>query len=121
MTDSILDSWATGPRDPGFTTLLLGQRGAGKTALMGVLAEEAKKSRWVVITANAYTNGLLNRIEEELDATEHMLQGGPDPDAKGRITGVQVMGSGGSMGAAPAVAAADSPSAGRLGRPRRRT
>ena len=94
VTDSILDSWATGPRDPGFTTLLLGQRGAGKTALMGVLAEEAKRSGWVVITANANTNGLLDRIEEELDDAEHLLQGGTDPDAKGRITGVQVMGSG---------------------------
>ena len=94
VTDSILDSWATGPRDPGFTTLLLGQRGAGKTALMGVLAEEAKKSGWVVITANANTNGLLDRIAEELDAAEHMLQGGADPNVKGRLTGVQVMGSG---------------------------
>lgn len=94
VTDSILDSWATGPRDPGFTTLLLGQRGAGKTALMGVLAEEAKRSGWVVITANANTSGLLDRIAEELDAVEHLLQGGGSPDAKGRITGVQVMGSG---------------------------
>lgn len=94
VTDSILDSWATGPRDPGFTTLLLGQRGAGKTALMGVLAEEAKKSGWVVITVNANTSGLLDRIAEELDAAERMLQGGADPDAKGRVTGVQVMGSG---------------------------
>lgn len=38
---ALLTSWATGPRDPGFTSLLLGPRGTGKTALMGALAETA--------------------------------------------------------------------------------
>ena len=87
----LLTSWATGPRDPGFTSLLLGPRGTGKTALMGALAETARRSGWIIISAKANTRGLADRIAEELDAIDRALQ----PESRGgRITGVQVMGSG---------------------------
>ena len=88
---SLLTSWATGPRDPGFTSLLLGPRGTGKTALMGALAETARRSGWIIVSVKANTRGLPDRIAEELDAIDRMLQ--PESQ-RGRITGVQVMGSG---------------------------
>ena len=88
---SLLTSWATGPRDPGFTSLLLGPRGTGKTALMGALAETARRSGWIIISVKANTRGLPGRIAEELDAIDRALQ--PEGQ-RGRITGVQVMGSG---------------------------
>ena len=91
VMEALLTSWATGPRDPGFTSLLLGPRGTGKTALMGALAETARRSGWIIISVKANTRGLPGRIAEELDAIDQMLQ--PEGQ-RGRITGVQVMGSG---------------------------
>ena len=91
VMEALLTSWATGPRDPGFTSLLLGPRGTGKTALMGALAETARRSGWIIISAKANTRGLPDRIAEELDAIDRALQ--PESQ-RGRITGVQVMGSG---------------------------
>ena len=88
---ALLTSWATGPRDPGFTSLLLGPRGTGKTALMGALAETARRSGWIIVSVKANTRGLPDRIAEELDAIDRVIQ---TESRRGRVTGVQVMSSG---------------------------
>lgn len=98
VMEALLTSWATGPRDSGFTSLLLGPRGTGKTALMGALAETARRSGWIIISVKANTRGLPDRIAEELDAIDRMLQ---SEGQRGRITGVQVMGIGAQWAPSP--------------------
>lgn len=80
--ESLSRSWATGPRDPGFTTLLLGPRGSGKTALMNKMSEDAKQAGWLVISVNANTDGTLDRIAHALDEIDALHAGDPNPDVR---------------------------------------
>lgn len=44
---------------------LIGNRGAGKTAILNALEERARKRHWLTITTNASNPGLLDRIEAD--------------------------------------------------------
>jgi len=46
-----------GPRDPRFTSLLLGPRGSGKTVILNHLKNEARASSWIVLSLDATTDG----------------------------------------------------------------
>ena len=44
----IVDAWVTGPTHPGYTALLLGRRGSGKTVALEALRTLGKRSRLAV-------------------------------------------------------------------------
>lgn len=92
--ESLSRSWATGPRDPGFTTLLLGPRGSGKTALMTKMSEDAKQAGWLVISVNANTDGALGRIAHALDEIDALDAADPAPDVRSWGASLKVFGSG---------------------------
>ncbi len=52
--DDILADWdnalETGPHHPDYTLLLLGMRGAGKTAMLNALEELARNQGWITIS-----------------------------------------------------------------------
>ncbi|MDE0498580.1 MAG: ATP-binding protein [Acidimicrobiaceae bacterium] len=62
---------ATGPRDARFTSVVMGVRGSGKTALLNEIEDRASSSGWVVISMDASTPGLLDRIISSIDRAEH--------------------------------------------------
>lgn len=65
-------SLSSGPRHPGFTTLLLGPRGSGKTAILNRAADAAKQHGWIVISVDSGTPNVLERIGQALDRVEQL-------------------------------------------------
>ena len=65
-------SLSSGPRHPGFTTLLLGPRGSGKTAVLNRAADAAKQHGWIVISVDSGTPNVLERIGQALDRVEQL-------------------------------------------------
>lgn len=64
--DDILADWdnalEAGPRHPDYTLLLLGMRGAGKTAMLNAVEDRARHRGWMTISEEAAYPGLLTRI-----------------------------------------------------------
>ena len=58
----IVGAWEAGSTHPGFTTLLLGRRGSGKTVVLEALRKLAHGRGWLTILEAAASPGLLNRI-----------------------------------------------------------
>lgn len=63
-------AWTTGPTHPGYTALLVGRRGSGKTAVLGALRVLGHGRGWLSISDAAATPGLLNRLAHK--AAEHL-------------------------------------------------
>lgn len=86
--DDILDGFeeaiATGPSHPGYTTLLIGHRGTGKTALLNALEERARQRGWMIVSDNTSHPGLIDRIESAA-ATLFRQRGGRLRRASNRI------------------------------------
>lgn len=53
---------ATGPHDARYTSVLMGVRGSGKTVLLSEIEDRAAADGWVVLSLDAGTPGLLDRI-----------------------------------------------------------
>lgn len=53
---------ATGPSDARYTSVLMGVRGSGKTVLLSEIEDRAAADGWVVLSLDAGTPGLLDRI-----------------------------------------------------------
>ena len=89
-------SLSSGPRHPGFTTLLLGPRGSGKTAVLNSAADAAKHHGWLVISVDSGTPNVLERIGYALDQLEQLGATGLDDEASGHreIVGVKLLGAG---------------------------
>ena len=87
---------SSGPRHPGFTTLLLGPRGSGKTAILNSVADAAKQHGWLVISVDSGTPDILERIGHALDRLEQLGATGLDDEAAGHreIVGVKLLGAG---------------------------
>ena len=66
----IKDGLNAGPGDPRFSTILLGNRGTGKTVILNDLEDTAAEAGWTVLPVDASTPGLLSRITAQLDAAK---------------------------------------------------
>ncbi len=53
---------ATGPADARYTSVLMGVRGSGKTVLLNEIEDRAAADGWVVLSLDAGTPGLVDRI-----------------------------------------------------------
>lgn len=63
---SINEAMAAGPGDPGFTSLMLGNRGTGKTALLLQSSADLQKSGWKVCRIDALAPGADRPISEAI-------------------------------------------------------
>ena len=70
ILSDIADAWAIGPTHPGYTALLLGRRGSGKTVVLEALRALGHSRDWLSISDAAATPGLLNRLAHR--ASEHL-------------------------------------------------
>ena len=53
---------ASGPRHPRYVSILMGTRGSGKTVALNEIEDMASSAGWVVLSLDAATPGLLDRI-----------------------------------------------------------
>ena len=58
----------TGPRDIRYTSLLMGVRGSGKTVALTELEDRAASDGWVIMSLDASSKGILERIQDEIGA-----------------------------------------------------
>ena len=65
---------ATGPRDARYTSVLMGVRGSGKTALLNEMQDQAAAEGWVVLAVDASTPGLLDRIVSAVDRADQTYE-----------------------------------------------
>lgn len=78
ILDALDDAFVTGPTHPEYTTLLLGNRGAGKTVMLNAIEDLALQHGWVKMSLNAAPRGLLDRVTRTtLDLLREL--GGPEP------------------------------------------
>ncbi|MBQ9069000.1 MAG: ATP-binding protein [Eggerthellaceae bacterium] len=84
----IIDGLASQPGSKERATLILGQRGSGKTVLLWELADQARKQGFVVATPTVVSESMLNRVIEKIqDDGDRYIKSG-----RGKLTG-------GSLGA----------------------
>ena len=58
----------TGPRDIRYTSIFMGVRGSGKTVAVTELEDRAASDGWMILSLDASSKGILERIQDELGA-----------------------------------------------------
>ena len=64
VLSDLYEGLAVGPADERFTSVILGVRGSGKTALLAEIEDQAASSGWVVLSVDGVADGLLGRVSE---------------------------------------------------------
>lgn len=94
LTRSLGTGLASGPATRTFTSLLLGPRGSGKTVVLTEMEQRAAASGWIVISLDASTPGILDRIQQSVTHAWETYEGAeaadPNKDRAGRWSGVTV-------------------------------
>ena len=67
VIDEIMRAFENGVGDPNLSTILIGARGSGKTALMSLLAHEAQGFGWLSVNVSALP-GMLEDIAQQAKA-----------------------------------------------------
>ena len=75
-----------GPGDPNLSTILVGARGTGKTALLSYLAEVALSRGWVAASVTAEEGMLEDILERAAEAGSQFISSG----GNARVTGVSI-------------------------------
>lgn len=88
--DSVIDETVKAlekqSRSPELNTLISGPRGTGKTALLALIAEEAKKRGWISVSTVCNEGMLEDIYEQVIEAAKHLLK----PRDAAQITGVGI-------------------------------
>ena len=90
VLDALGEALDSGVGHPDFTSLLVGVRGAGKTATLNAVQEHARQSGWLVIAENA-SGDLCSRLVE---AVRKLSGGDHGQSERPRLTGVSALGVG---------------------------
>ena len=92
LTRSLGTGLASGPTARTFTSLLLGPRGSGKTVVLTEMERRAAASGWIVISLDASTPGMLDRVRQSVTHSWETYEGAeaadPDRDRPGRWSGI---------------------------------
>lgn len=87
-------SLASGPRDSGYTRLILGQRGSGKTTILAEIRELARASGMLALGADGATSGLPARVASAIDRARdpgrHTWSASPETGRRMRLSGFQI-------------------------------
>lgn len=92
MMRELREGLESGPRDERYTSILLGTRGSGKTATLNAVEEHAQRAGWLVMSVDASTDGLPDRIIQAAAWARDHHEGAEsaDPDAGHRGGGYSV-------------------------------
>lgn len=83
---SMRKAFQNGPGDPNLSSVLIGPRGSGKTALLSCIGDEAMKEGWIVADTVAADNMLDDILQRTLVVGEELLQ----KSDKKQLTGIGV-------------------------------
>ena len=87
-------SLASGPRDSGYTRLILGQRGSGKTTILAEIRELARAAGMLALSTDAATSGLPARIASAIDRARdtgrHTWSPPAGTEGRLRMSGLQI-------------------------------
>ena len=72
--------------NPNLSTILVGARGTGKTALLSCIADEAQQRGWISATVVAIPGMLDDVIQRTLEAASEFLE----PKRTKRLTGLEI-------------------------------
>ena len=86
LVDDVIYGLSNRPGDPNRSTIFIGPRGSGKTALLHTIAHEASQMGWVVVSVSA-REGMLEKLRKAVHKEAGHLLGEP---VQSNITSVQV-------------------------------
>lgn len=80
------DAFENGPGDPNLSTVIVGARGTGKTALLSCIADEAQQAGWVAVDVVAASGMLEDILQRAAESASEFIP----PDSGRRITGIDL-------------------------------
>ena len=85
------EAFASNGQDPNLTSIIVGARGTGKTALLSLLSKEAESQGWVAVNVTALPGMLENVYEQAVKHCAHLID---SSSTKTHLTGITVGGFG---------------------------
>lgn len=85
------EAFASNGQDPNLTSIIVGTRGTGKTALLSLLSKEAESQGWVAVNVTALPGMLENVYEQAVKHCAHLID---SSSTKTHLTGITVGGFG---------------------------
>lgn len=83
LIDDVLGALDNGPGDPNLSTVFIGARGTGKTALLSYIASEAPAHGWIAVRVSA-TPGMLEDIYQQTqEAAAEFVSSSASPRLRG--------------------------------------
>lgn len=79
------------PNDPNLTSIFVGARGTGKTAMLATLAERAEQLGWIAVSVTSIEGMLQEIYEQTLRKAAHLLR----HESETRLSGITVAALGG--------------------------
>lgn len=79
-------AFENGLGDPNLSTILIGARGSGKTALLSCIADEARQCGWIAVDVMAGEGMLEDILQRAVEASAHLVATEP----AGHLTGLSV-------------------------------
>lgn len=86
----VSDAFENPGRDPNLTSIFVGARGTGKTALLSYLSSEAEARGWIAVDVTAQKGMLEDILQRTQEAAAHLI----DTAEKRRVSGVEIGGIG---------------------------
>ena len=86
LIEEVSYGFENAPGDPNLSTILIGARGTGKTALLSYLASRAESMGWIAVNVSCI-EGMLEDVEQQaLRKAAHLI----DTDAQARLKGLGI-------------------------------
>lgn len=84
LLDEMEAAFEDGPGNPNLSTILIGARGTGKTALLSCISERAQRTGWISVDVVTAPGMLEDIVQQAGRAAAHLVEEKPDR----RLTGV---------------------------------
>lgn len=86
ILEDMYQAFDNGPGDPNLSTILIGARGTGKTALLSLIAEGAEQRGWISANVVASEGMLEDILQRTLEASERLIE----PENESHVSGISI-------------------------------